>query len=762
MNTPMRRQVIGFKRHLQVEVCPGQGVLVFSEHGMTRLTGEHVWAITPLLDGTRDLPELVRDAPADVSPDQLRHIVETLAEADLVSARPPEGATAMEPLIRATRAYWDAAGVDPASDLSQSPVRVVALGGIVTEPVHTALAEAGLRAVPEQTAAADAALTIVLCLDYLDAALAGVDAAQRAAGKPWLLAKPQGTRMWLGPVFQPPVGGCWHCLARRLWRHRWAEACARDTAELATPAPRPALATPSTAAAAAHLLAHEAGKWMAGHRHVGQRQVWTFDTLTLRGEHHAQPVDPGCPMCGCPGLVAAQAWRPVRLRPRRAVPDAGGCGHRAVRAEEVYAQYRHLISPVTGLIKRIEPHRRGPASLNSYRAGPNVGSAVRDLDSLRATMRAENGGKGSTAAHARTSALCEALERYSGEYRGDEARIRASLRSLGPEGIHPNDCMLFDERQYRDAAAWNATCSPLHIVCEPFDPDEVMDWTPLWSMTRQHHRFLPTAALYYGAPSGPGPRAVRADSNGSAAGSCLEDAVLQGLLEVVERDAVALWWYNRIRVPGIDLNAFSEPWFEQVREIHRELGREVWALDVTADGGIPTAVALSRRTSGPSEDIIFGFGAHLDPCVALRRALAELNQMMPMLVDADAGGQYGCDDPDALRWWRMATVAEHTYLLPDPRLPARRPTNVPNTTSGDLYEDVETLRSRLESVGLEVLILDQTRPDVGLPVVKTVIPGMRPIWARFGPGRLFDVPVRLGWLPGPTPYAELNPTPLFL
>lgn len=762
MNTRAVRQVIAFKRHLKVEIWPGQGVLVFSERRVMRLTGEGIEAITPLLDGTRDLSELFRDAPADVSRDQLRRVIETLTEAGLADSRPPEGGTAMEPVIRAVHAYWDAAGVDPASDFSRFPIRVVDLGETMAEPVRTALVAAGLTAVPEQAGTADAAaLTIVLCLDYLDPALAGVDAAQRAAGKPWLLAKPHGTQLWLGPVFQPPVGGCWHCLARRLWRHRWAETCRRGMTDLATPAPRPVVAAPSTVTAAAHLLAHEAWKWVAGHRHAGQRKVWTFDTLTLHGEHHAQPVDPGCPMCGCPGLVAARAWRPVRLRPRRTVPDAGGCGHRAVRPEDVYAQYRHLISPATGIVKRIEPHQRGPASLNCYRAGP-LGAAVRDLDSLRGTMRAENGGKGSTPAHARTSALCEALERYSGEYRGDEARMRSSLRLLGSDGIHPNDCMLFDEQQYQDATAWNATCSPRHIVFEPFDPDEIMDWTPLWSMTQQRHRFLPTAALYYGAPSAPNRRAVRADSNGNAAGSCLEDAVLQGLLEVVERDAVALWWYNRTPVPGIDLNAFSEPWFEQVREIHRELGREVWALDVTADSSVSTAVALSRRTSGPSEDIIFGFGAHLDPCVALRRALAELNQMMPMLVDAGAGGPYGCDDPDAVRWWRMATVAEHTYLVSDPRLPSRRPTDVPNAASGDLYQDVETVRSRLESRGLEVLILDQTRPDVALPVVKTVVPGMRPIWARFGPGRLFDVPVRLGWLSEPTPYAELNPTPLFL
>ena len=47
---------------------------------------------------------------------------------------------------------------------------------------------------------------------------------------------------------------------------------------------------------------------------------------------------------------------------------------------------------------------------------------------------------------------------------------------------------------------------------------------------------------------------------------------------------------------------------------------------------------------------------------------------------------------------------------------------------------------------LEVLVLDQTRADVGIPVVKVIVPGMRHFWARFGPGRLYDVPAAMGWL----------------
>jgi oxazoline/thiazoline synthase len=63
---------------------------------------------------------------------------------------------------------------------------------------------------------------------------------------------------------------------------------------------------------------------------------------------------------------------------------------------------------------------------------------------------------------------------------------------------------------------------------------------------------------------------------------------------------------------------------------------------------------------------------------------------------------------------------------------------------------------------MEVLVLDQTRPDVGLAVAKVIVPGIRPFWARLAPGRLFDVPVELGWLPEPLGEDELNPIPMFL
>ena len=63
---------------------------------------------------------------------------------------------------------------------------------------------------------------------------------------------------------------------------------------------------------------------------------------------------------------------------------------------------------------------------------------------------------------------------------------------------------------------------------------------------------------------------------------------------------------------------------------------------------------------------------------------------------------------------------------------------------------------------METLVLDQTRPDVGLAVVKVFVPGLRHFWPRFGEGRLYDVPVRLGWLTHTLEETELNPVPIYL
>ena len=144
------------------------------------------------------------------------------------------------------------------------------------------------------------------------------------------------------------------------------------------------------------------------------------------------------------------------------------------------------------------------------------------------------------------------------------------------------------------------------------------------------------------------------------------------------------------------------------------------------------------------------FGADPDPATALRRALGELAATTEMVV----AGVRVPDDPDIRRWLTEVDTDREPWLRPG-RSAVRARDDLPGPGVGALVE-------RLVARGLEPLVLDQTRPDVGLPVVRTVVPTLRPMWARFAPGRLFDVPVALGRLDAPTPYEGLNPRPVFL
>src|SRR5208283_3738670 len=107
------------------------------------------------------------------------------------------------------------------------------------------------------------------------------------------------------------------------------------------------------------------------------------------------------------------------------------------------------------------------------------------------------------------------------EFTGSEFRIVARYRELDGTAIHPNAVMGFSERQYRERDAWNARNSRFNSVPVPLDPDLPIPWSPVWSLTEEREKLLPTQFLYFPGPTvspAPWPGCCRACSNGNAAG----------------------------------------------------------------------------------------------------------------------------------------------------------------------------------------------------------------------------------------------------
>ncbi|MET9722767.1 TOMM precursor leader peptide-binding protein [Streptomyces zaomyceticus] len=755
---------VGFKSHLRPETVPGQAVYLVSQRGLTTLRGEHAEVLAPLLDGTRSTAGVLREASRVLSADEVLDSLRALESAGLLRVRPAGPgpvAGASTSTSTATEAFWDLLGLDGGrvpDALARARVRVVSLTD--TEPAEFAQALRGAGLSPVTDASAPAELSVVLCDDFLAPGLAEVDGAHRRAGTAWLPVRIGWSDPWIGPVFQPGDGPCWHCLASRLRGHRLSEGLLQHSLGRPDPVPLPPATLPVVRALALHLAALEAAKWLGGLRSPEQSTVRTLDTVRLTTTAHPVARIPQCRSCGDPDLVARQVRAPFTAVSRPKVTGAGN-GHRALPPEQMLEKYGHLVDPVTGVVKEIRRAPGSPAFLQTFLSGHNLAMPGRSLAGLRAGLRSLSGGKGLTETEARVSALCEAVERHSGTRQGDEPVVRDSLRGLGPAAIHPNDCQLYGEGQFRERDRWNARGSRFQFVPERFDPARPTDWTPVWSLTGRTQRLLPTSMLYFGPEAGSD--GLWADSNGNAAGSTREDALVQGFLELVERDAVALWWYNRTRQPAVDLSAFPGDYLPELLAGYRAVNRSVWVIDLTADFGIPVMAALSRRTDKPAEDVIFGFGAHFDPRLALRRALTEMGQLLPAVsgVTRENSG-YRVDDPEALDWWRTATAAGRPYLTPDPTVRPRRPEDWTYVPTSDLLDDVHRITELTRERGMELLVLDQTRADLGIPVVKVIVPGMRQFWARFAPGRLFDVPVTLGRLSSPLSREELNPVPLFV
>lgn len=761
-----------FKSSLEPVVDADDGLFLLHEQGHEWLPGP-LWAqLAPLLDG-RHTVEQVFDTLADHhDPAAVLHAL------DLLRAR---GHLALDAGLRdrPRDAWWAQADVapratqrrlarqrvelrvlPPAQPQSHAARALDSLADVMLVQLQAGGLRRAARVLPD-AAPSRGGLSVLLVDDALNPALAGWNARALAAGHAWLMVKPVGRQAWIGPLFEPPHGACWACLAHRLqWHRRVHRHLGRDA--LAAQPLQPAWAAATVAEAAA--LATE---WLA----TGRARALAGAVLTREGpgaatQRHPLQRRPQCTACGNPtAAVAATPFEaaPLLLQPRPLAPGRADGGHRSGHLDDTLRRLEAHLSPITGLVASVSGGERvarpgeDTSAVAVAAADHNFADVAERRFFVQEGLRRRSGGKGRSAAQARAGALAEALERYCGVADGTERRFTASLQALERQGdtaVHPNAVMGYSERQYRQRSRWNRRDHKAFWVPEPFDAAVPVQWCALWSLTHRRTRHLPAALCWFGHPEPQAPVFARADSNGCAAGAVLEDAVLQGLLELIERDAVALWWYARLRRPGVDLDRVRDPYAQQLREHYRALSREVWVLDVTSDLGVPCYAALSRRTDQAREDIIYGFGCHLDADVALSRALTEMNQSLDAVPLA--GGPRGTHthrgSAQSLAWWRRVHRDAEPWLQPQGT--ARRP--APGRAT-DIRDEIDTLVQRLARAGLEVMVLDQTRPDVGLPVVRVVAPGLRHFWARFGPGRLYEVPLQQGWLPRRLDESELNP-----
>ncbi|WP_437678785.1 TOMM precursor leader peptide-binding protein [Sorangium sp. So ce131] len=732
----MMHRVLRFKQHLYSCPLDAERVFLLGDRDPVMLRGRGYALVAPLIDGHRTVAQILDALAGGAPPPEILLALINLEQRGYL-------VEAARPLPPGAAAFWEAQGVSAdrvEERFASMPVVVHGMSGVDPKPTSDALSGAGVRL------GDDASMHVVVVDDYLDPSLHRFNRRALDQGLSWTLVKPVGMEVWLGPVFRPGSGPCWACMAHRLRINRPVEVYLERHATQRRLPPRTQPEVQSSAQAGANLAALAIARWIVSGGAERLDDVITVDLLRLSTEAHALVRYPQCPACGDPELATARACAPVVLESRsKRFTDDGG--HRSAAPEETWTRLAKQISPVTGFVASV-----GPIPERDHPLRPVYGAAYRNCPAHAAPsfddFRRIAMGKGRTPAQARASALCEAIERHSAVFRGDEPRRRARLGDLGDEGIHPDELQGFSTAQLGRRDETNARASgDGRLVPLPFDASVAMDWSPVWSLRDARRRWAPTTYCYANVPVPLEERFCQWNSNGSAAGNCLEEAILQAFLELVERDAAAIWWYNRLRRPGVDLASFGEPYFLDVAAHYRSMGCRVWVLDLTTDLGIPAFCALGLRDGGARWWI--GLGCHLEARLGVQRALTELNQIFD-------------PSPEAPEPWDPRGMGDVSFLFPDEAAPARTRGHFPAAQRDDLRDDVMDCVARAARAGLETLVLDQTRLDVDLCVVKVIVPGLRHLWPRFGPGRLYDVPVAMKLRERPLDEAELNPVPLCL
>ena len=353
-------------------------------------------------------------------------------------------------------------------------------------------------------------------------------------------------------------------------------------------------------------------------------------------------------------------------------------------------------------------------------------------------------GQANSFAASRDLAFLEGLERYAGTHRRTPGDLPVasydSLAERGEAALDPRDCGLYAPETYRDDP-----------MVRPFDPALPIPWVRGHSLRTGRPVLVPARLAYYSAGTG-ADSFVFECSNGCAIGGSLEEAILFGLLELIERDSFLLAWYGNAPLAAIDLGSVDSPVVRAMTDRAALCGYDVRVYDNRVDLPVPVVTGLAVRRDGGRGTFAFAAGAALDPLTALESAISEILTYLPHLPRqvAERPAELAAMAED---FGLVKRLPDHAALFGLPRMrPHVRGYLEPPAvrTFGETYErwererprgldlraDVEWLRDQLAGAGFDVIVVDQTTPEQrrsGLRTVSTIVPGLLPIdfgWAR--------------------------------
>ena len=785
------------------------------EGGFSRVLAERV---ASLLDGQHSLTEIAAKLP-DLTIDDLRHKLDALVQAQVLRcADHPNGPqSADEQAVAPFLIMLDALGIDSAEALQRLSGLRVAIAGLEGHGAHVAsilvscgigsiilldpypcqlgnltlMPLVGMEAVGkprQQTLKAvlqaqggkteiltggDGEITrerisilasnchmLVSCFDKgFSSTHHWINRASLEHGVPAIYAESRGHTVLVGPLVLPGQTACYMCYRMRSVACQENFNAAMSYEEFLDRRKRPALhergVLPTVPPYIASLLALEILKHLLSLSPPSLAgKVLEFDALSLRTDTHTILQKPDCPVCRV--KKKWDRYHPSLLELRQSDNPPG----------DPVGVVPQLLSRRTGIIRDFQLMQKDasePTRPYVFRTELANHRFLEDDSRNRISS-----GKGMTIEDAQTSALGEAVERYSGACWEYDEIVSARRSDIEGKTLDPRRLVLYAPSQYEQ------------LPYAPYKDESVMGWVRARSLVTGEHIFVPALAVYMGYEAkSPEEFIFPVTSNGLAAGRTLLDAILRATFEVLERDALMITWLNQLPCQYIDPWTHPDSDIVQLCEAYRRRKVEMYLYRLPTDHPCHVFTALGlqdeRNSDGPT--VVVGLGADMAPSRAAQRAILEVGQVRPAL-------RRRMRRPETRM--RMEELAANPHLVTEledhdllyasrKRLNAfdfllNRPLESFEWEPPSLWSSIDRMQSlvgHFRSKGWDLIYYNLTPPDMlalGLHTARVMLPGFQPIdfgWKerRLGGDRLYDLPHRLGITSSRTSLEQLNSNP---
>lgn len=318
------------------------------------------------------------------------------------------------------------------------------------------------------------------------------------------------------------------------------------------------------------------------------------------------------------------------------------------------------------------------------------------------------GGKGISKDHAKASAMMEGFERYSAEKQENDETIIATLNEISQKEAYIDPKLLNLPQKY-----------------EKEDINSIpLEWSLANDLVTGNKYYVPSNAVFHPYNQENNLNSLfKSNTNGLASGNILDEAILHGIFEVIERDAWSIFELTHKNYSQINLDSIKSELINKILEKFESNGIKIKLMDFTADIKIPTIAASADDTITKDAGLLtLGMGTHLDPEIAILRALTEVAQSRATQINGAREDTVRADFAREAGYERMKRINKYYFREENEQINLQ---DIENKSTTSISEDLDIVKDELVANDIkQILYTDLTRPELDVSVVRVIIPEM--------------------------------------